>query len=253
MKAGEPAVPYEVAIVTGAARGIGRAAAQTLGRDGFKLVLIDRDAAALAKTADDLATTGTEVEAIHGDLTDWTAPVGWIDRVLARWGHIDVLINNAAVFEYGVTFTSISEDQFDRMQAVNTKGLFRMTQVAVAAMLQDNGGRIVSLASAAGLVGSGMKASHYAASKGAVIALSKSLAKEYGRRGIRANAVSPGAVDTEMTHGFSDAERAVYADSNPLGRMADPTEIAEVISFLASNKSSFINGQTISVCGGAIT
>jgi NAD(P)-dependent dehydrogenase (short-subunit alcohol dehydrogenase family) len=243
----------KIAIVTGAARGIGRSIAAALGREGFCVALIDRDSSALALAARELRTAGVEVEAIDGDLTDWTAPPNWVDRVVEKWGRIDVLVNNAGIFEYGIDFTSISEEQFDRMHAVNVKGLFRMTQAVVNAMLKRNSGSIVSLASAAGLAGSGMKAAHYSASKGAVIALSKSLAREFGRWGIRANTVAPGAVDTDMTRAFGDAERAVYANSNPLRRIADPAEIAEVVCFLAGDKSSFVNGQTISVCGGAIT
>lgn len=248
-----PEAMRKVAVVTGAARGIGRAIASALAREGYRLALIDRDPQSLAGTAAELQGIGAEIEEICGDLTDWNAAPQWIDRIVGRWGRIDVLVNNAGLFEYGVDFTAISEAQFDRMQAVNVKGLFRITQVVVTQMLTQQSGSIVSLASAAGLVGSGMRAAHYSASKGAVIALTKSLAKEYGRRGIRSNAVSPGAVDTDMTRAFGDAERAVYANSNPLGRMADPAEIAEVVCFLAGDGSSFVNGQTVSVCGGAIT
>ena len=243
----------KVAIVTGAARGIGRAIATALGGEGNRVVLIDRDADALATAADEIRADGVEVEAIAGDLTNWDAPLLWMGRILDRWGQIDVLVNNAGIFEYGVDFDSISESQFDRMQAINVKGLFRVTQAAIAPMLRQGSGSIVSLASAAGMTGSGMKAAHYAASKGAVISLSKSLAREFGRQGIRSNAVSPGAVDTDMTRAFGDAERGVYASSNPLGRMAHPSEIAAVVCFLAGDASSFVNGQTISVCGGAIT
>lgn len=243
----------KVAIVTGGARGIGKAIAVALAGQGYRIALIDRDPHLLSSTAGELAQKGAEIEEVCGDITDWNAVPQWIDRIVGRWAHIDVLVNNAGLFEYGVDFSGISEAQFDRMQAVNVKGLFRITQLVVDQMLKQQSGSIVSLASAAGLVGSGMRAAHYSASKGAVIALSKSLAREYGRRGIRSNTVSPGAVDTDMTRAFGDAERAVYANSNPLGRMADPAEIAEVVCFLAGDASSFVNGQTVSVCGGAIT
>lgn len=242
-----------VAIVTGAARGIGKAIAGTLSREGYRLALVDRDAAALARTSNELSANGGAVLEVVGDLADWAAPPEWVARVEREFGRLDVLVNNAGLFEYGKDFRDISEDRFDRMQAVNVKGLFRITQCAVGAMLNGGSGCIVSLASAAALAGSGMKAAHYAASKGAVVSLSRSLAREYGRRGIRANVVSPGAVDTDMTRAFGESERSVYANSNPLGRMADPEEIAEVVAFLASGRSSFVNGQTISVCGGAIT
>lgn len=243
-----------VAFVTGAARGIGRAIAATLARDGYRLALVDRDAAALSAAVPALRSAGAgAVLEMVGDLSEWNAPTEWIARVEQAFGRLDVLVNNAGLFEYGKDFHAIMEDQFDRMQAVNVKGLFRVTQCAVESMLKSGGGRIVSLASAAALAGSGMKAAHYAASKGAVVSLSRSLAREYGPRGIRSNVVSPGAVDTEMTRAFGEAQRNVYANSNPLGRMADPQEIAEVVAFLASEKSSFVNGQTISVCGGAIT
>lgn len=241
-------------MVTGAARGIGRAIAATLALEGYRLAVVDRDAAALAAASQPLRSAGASaVLDIVGDLSDWDAPPEWIARIEHAYGRLDVLVNNAGLFEYGKDFHDISEDRFDRMQAVNVKGLFRITQCAVGSMLKSGGGCIVSLASAAALAGSGMKAAHYAASKGAVVSLSRSLAREYGPRGIRSNVVSPGAVDTEMTRGFGEAQRNVYANSNPLGRMADPQEIAEVVAFLASGKSSFVNGQTISVCGGAIT
>jgi len=243
-----------VAVVTGAARGIGRAIAGLLAREGYRLALIDRDAAALAQISNELGpASGNAVLEVVGDLSDWAAAPEWIARIESEYGRLDILVNNAGLFEYGKDFHDISEEQFDRMQAVNVKGLFRITQCAVGSMLKNGGGCIVSLASAAALAGSGMKAAHYAASKGAVVSLSRSLAREYGRRGIRSNVVSPGAVDTDMTRAFGEAERNVYASINPMGRMADPKEIAEVVAFLASGKSSFVNGQTISVCGGAIT
>lgn len=242
----------KTAIITGAAQGIGKSIADALGREGYRIALIDRNAGALSTSAAEFTRAGIEVEAIEGNLADWGAPAVWVDRILSRWQRIDVLVNNAGVFEYGLDFTSISEQQFDRMMTVNVKGLFRITQAVIPAMVAQKGGSIISLASAAGLVGSGMKAAHYAASKGAVIALTKSLARELGPMRIRVNAVSPGAVDTDMTRAFGDAERDVYANSNPLKRMADPLEIGEVVAFLAGEKSSFVNGQTISVCGGAI-
>jgi len=243
----------KVVVITGAARGIGKSIAERFAQDRFRLALIDRNAIALDELGLQLVEAGGEVEAIAGDLSEWAAPPRWIERVLARWGRIDVLVNNAGIFEYGIDFTAISQEQFDRMQSVNVKGLFRISQAVVKAMLPAGSGSIVSLASGAGLAGSGMRAAHYAASKGAVIALSKSLAREFGPRGIRSNVVSPGAVDTEMTRGFGPEERAVYASSNPLRRMARPGEIAEAVRFLASGRSSFVNGQTLSVCGGAIT
>jgi NAD(P)-dependent dehydrogenase (short-subunit alcohol dehydrogenase family) len=243
-----------VALVTGAARGIGRAIAAALAREGYRLALVDRDGPALARTSEGLRA-GADRDALElvGDLSDWNAPPAWIGRIEREYGRLDILVNNAGLFEYGLDFTDISEAQFDRMQAVNVKGLFRITQCATRSMLERGGGCVVSLASAAALAGSGMKAAHYAASKGAVVSLTRSLAREFGGRGIRANVVSPGAVDTDMTRAFGEAERSVYANSNPLGRMAAPEEIAEVVAFLASERSSFVNGQVISVCGGAIT
>ncbi|MBB5340985.1 SDR family NAD(P)-dependent oxidoreductase [Tunturiibacter gelidoferens] len=240
----------KVAIVTGAAQGIGRRAAEVLAAAGYGLLLMDLQAC--TATVEAVKKAGVEVEEVLGDISDEAVVKRAVEVVRSRWGRVDVLVNNA-----GISFIAPAETvegkAFLRVLEVNLLAPFLLAKAFGAMMLEQRSGSIVNVASIAGLVGIGDR-SAYNASKHGLIGLTRTLAAEWGGRGVRCNAVCPGWVKTEMDvadqagGGYNDAD---IEGVNPMGRFAAPEDIAQAILFLADpEKSGFVNGQALAVDGG---
>ena len=246
----------KVAVVTGAGSGIGRAAATLFAREGAALAVLDVDADAAAETAKQIAEAGGKALAVATDVADRAAVGGAFAEVISEYGRVDVLYNNAGVNSKG-SVTDATEDDWDRSFAVNAKGTFLCSQAAAASMVATGGGSIINQGSVAALVGIANFAS-YCAAKGAVVALTRSMAVDLGLRGVRVNVICPGTVYTPLmepmltARGGGDlaAGLAVTAAKYPIGRLGTPEEIAAVALFLASDDSSFLTGSVIAADGG---
>lgn len=241
-----------VAVVTGAASGMGRAIADRLGASGHRVAVLDLDADAADRAAKELRSDGHDAVAASVDVADRAAVDAAFDEVRRELGPVEILVTSAGLDEF-VKFTDITPAQWDRMLAVNLSGTFHCLQAAVPDMLAAEWGRIVTISSSSAQSGAPNMA-HYSASKGGVIALTKALAVELARQGITVNTVSPSLVDTPMAR---NAEAAgdfpgvdVVGPMVPLGRAGMPADIAAACSFLCSDGGSYITGQLIGVNGG---
>ena len=238
----------KVAFVTGAARGIGLAVAQRFLDEGYRVALIDIDAAALAATASRLGTAGT-VLALAADVADQHQVQAAVDRCVERFGRIDALVNNAGIAVFKPLLDT-TYAEWSRVLAVNLDGPFLCTQACARVMLQNGGGSVVNICSISGLRASTLRVA-YGTSKAALAHLTKQQAAELGNLGIRVNAVAPGPVDTAMAKQVhTPAIRADYHDAIPLNRYGAESEIAAAVWFLCSDAASYINGQTLAVDGG---
>ena len=238
----------KVACVTGAARGIGLAVAERFLREGYRVALIDIDAAQLAATAARLGALGT-VLALETDVSDQHQVQSAVDSCVERFGRIDALVNNAGI----AVFKPLLETtyaEWSRVLAVNLDGPFLCTQACARVMLHSGGGSVVNICSISGLRASTLRVA-YGTSKAALAHLTKQQAAELGNLGIRVNAVAPGPVDTAMAKQVhTPAIRADYHDAIPLNRYGAESEIAAAVWFLCSDAASYINGQTLAVDGG---
>jgi NAD(P)-dependent dehydrogenase (short-subunit alcohol dehydrogenase family) len=246
----------KIAIVTGAAQGIGRRTAEVLAGAGYGLLLMDMQACAATIAAVKAAGAGVEVEEVLGDISDETVVARAVDVVRTRWGRADVLVNNAGI-SFIAPAESVEVAKFRRVLEVNLLAPFLLAKGFGAMMLEHRSGSIVNVASIAGLVGVADRAA-YNASKHGLVGLTRTLAAEWGGRGVRVNAVCPGWVKTEMDvadqaagGGYNDAD---IEGVNPMGRFASPEDIAQAILFLAEpERSGFVNGHTLVVDGGWTT
>ena len=238
----------KVALVTGAARGIGLAVAERFLAEGYRVALVDIDGAALAATAERLAATGT-VLALDLDVADPQQVQAAVDRTVEQFGRIDALVNNAGIAVFKPLLDTTYEE-WSRVMAVNLDGPFLCTQACARVMLRNGGGSVVNICSISGLRASTLRVA-YGTSKAALAHLTKQQAAELGNLGIRVNAVAPGPVDTAMAKQVHTPEiRADYHDAIPLNRYGAESEIAAAVWFLCSDAASYINGQTLAVDGG---
>ena len=229
-------------VISGGSRGIGAAAVRRFAAEGDRVwFLYEKNAAAAEKLA---AETGAA--ALQADVSSEAA----VQAAFSKIPPVDVLINNAGISHYGL-LDEMQTAQWERLMAVNVGGVFHCIRAALPGMLHAHRGVILNMASMWGQVGASCEAA-YSASKGAVIALTRAMAKELGPSGIRVNAVSPGVVATDMMAGFSQEELAALAEETPLGRIGTPEEIAGVLWFLASPDAAFITGQIVPVNGGFV-
>jgi NAD(P)-dependent dehydrogenase (short-subunit alcohol dehydrogenase family) len=246
----------KVAIITGAASGMGRATALLFAREGAKVVAADVDVAGGRQTVAHIEDGGGTACFVPTDVARAADVERLVQTAVATYGRLDILFNNAGIEgEVGVPTADCSEENWDRIMAVNLKGVFLGMKYAIPELIRGGGGVIISTASLAGLVGvPGMPA--YTAAKGGVVQLTKAAALEYAAQNIRVNCICPGAVTTAMTARIAeqrrerDMERPVRP-ANPMGRAADPEEIARVALFLASDASSYMTGVALPVDGGS--
>lgn len=238
----------KVALISGGGRGIGAAVVRRFASEGARIGLADIDSAAGEALASELREAGHDVRFLPLDVTradDWAEAVATLTDA---HGHLDILVNNAGIYQR-LSLEEIGEDDWDRMMAVNVKGPYLGTKAAVPAMRASGGGAIVNVSSIAGIRAS--LATHYGSSKGAVRLMTKSIAMQCAKDGIRCNSVHPGPVDTEMGYAaVPDEIREQTFARVPLGRFARPDEVASAVLFLASDEASFVTGTELIVDGG---
>lgn len=233
----------KVAIVTGGTRGIGRAVAAALAREGARVTLTGRDAGRAKEEAESLSVFGVALDVAHRASVDAA-----FESVLNRDGRLDILVNNAGIARDNLLLR-MKPDDWSEVLATNLTGLFYCCQVAMRPMIRQRYGRIVNMSSVVGLMGSAGQV-NYAATKAGIIGFSKSLAKEVASRDVTVNVVAPGFIETEMTEGLTAEAKAVLIADTPLGRMGTPEDVAAAVLFLVSPGANYITGQVLSVNGG---
>ena len=247
----------KVAIVTGAARGIGQQIAKELAAGGAKVAVVDLKEEWCAETAGMVVEAGSEALALGCNVASSADVDACVKAVITRFGRVDIMINNAGITKDGLLMR-MSDEDWDAVIDVNLKGTFLFTRAVSRPMMKNKaedgsqlGGSIVNLASVVGIMGNAGQA-NYTASKGGVIALTKTTAKELGSRNIRCNAVAPGFIQSKMTDVLPDDVKKAYMDTIPLKRFGTASDIAKCIAFLVSPDAEYITGQIISVNGGMI-
>lgn len=239
----------KTALITGAARGIGKAIALKFAAEGANVAFTDLKIDENGKqTEDEILALGVKAKGYASDASDFAQTKEVVDQVKADFGSIDILVNNAGITMDGLMMR-MTESQWDRVININLKSAFNFINAVLPIMLRQRSGSIINMASVVGVHGNAGQA-NYAASKAGLIALAKSIAQEVGSRGIRANAIAPGFIETAMTAALPDDVRAEWTKKIPLRRGGQVEDIANVATFLASDLSSYVTGQVIQVDGG---
>jgi len=239
-----------VALVTGGARGIGQAIAMTFAREGADIVVADVNLEIAQKTALEIEALGRKALALEMDVTNYEKVEEGINKILDKMGKVDILVNNAGITKDNLLLR-MSQADWDAVINVNLKGTFNCIKAVTRPMIKQRSGRIISIASIIGLMGNPGQA-NYAASKAGIIALTKTVAKELASRNINANAVAPGFIQTEMTAKLPEDIKKKMLEAIPLAKLGTPQDVANTCLFLASDESSYITGQVITIDGGMV-
>jgi 3-oxoacyl-[acyl-carrier protein] reductase len=240
----------KITLVTGGSRGIGEAIVRKFVAEGATVAFtyVSENSAAKAQSlVDELTAAGATVKAFRSDASSYSEAETLITDVVKEFGRIDAIINNAGITRDNLMLR-MSEQQWDEVINTNLKSIFNLTKHVLRPMLKQRSGSIINMSSVVGVFGNAGQA-NYAASKAGVFGFTKSIAKEYGNRSIRCNAIAPGYIETEMTHGLSAEVKDSFLKNIPLARMGTGEEVADACVFLASDMSRYVSGQTLSVCG----
>lgn len=245
-------VPLEgrAALVTGSGRGIGRGIALKLAQCGASVVVNDLESAGPSQVVEDVKSLGGKATAILGDISLPDQASQIIEGSISACGRLDILVNNAGVTRDGLILR-MSDADWDQVLSINLKGAFLCTRAALRHMVRQRWGRIINIASVVGLMGNAGQA-NYAAAKAGLIALTKTVAREVASRGITANAIAPGFIDTEMTRRLPDNIKQQIVGQIPLGRFGSPEDVANAVAFLASEEAGYITGHVLNVDGGMV-
>ena len=238
----------KIAIVTGAAQGIGQEIASHLAQAGADVVVADLDIERCQDTVNKVQKAGKQAMPVKVNVASWDETKAMIDHVLKEWGHVDILVNNAGITRDSLLMR-MKEEDWDLVLRVNLNGTFHCTKAVLPTMSKQRHGRVVNIASIVGAIGNVGQA-NYAASKAAVIGLTKTVAREYASRMVTVNAVAPGFIDTAMTQGLSQEVKDALLNQIPSRRLGQPSDIAEAVCFLASDGAGYITGHVLHVNGG---
>ena len=240
----------KVALVTGGARGIGRAIALTFAREGADIVVADVNLEIAQQTVLEIQDLGRKAMALEMDVTSYEKVEEGINKILDKMGKVDILVNNAGITKDNLLLR-MSQADWDAVINVNLKGTFNCIKAVSKPMIKQRSGRIISIASIIGLIGNPGQA-NYAASKAGIIALTKTVAKELASRNVNANAVAPGFIQTEMTAKLPEDIKKKMLEAIPLAKLGTPQDVANICLFLASDEASYITGQVITIDGGMV-
>lgn len=239
-----------VAIVTGSTRGIGKDIAISLAKEGYNVVINYNSNEQKALEVKELCDMYNESIIVRANVSSMEDSNLLVNKAIEKFGRIDLLVNNAGITKDNLLLR-MSEDDFDSVINTNLKGVFNLSKLVSKIMLKQKSGNIINLASVVGITGNAGQA-NYAASKAGIIGFSKSLAKELASRGIRVNCIAPGFIDTDMTNVLSLEQKTKILSSIPLNKFGTPSDVSNLVLFLASDKASYITGQVINVCGGMV-
>ena len=241
----------QVAVVTGAGRGIGHAIAVRLASEGARVASVSRTETNAQKTAEEINGVRAEAAKAYAvDVADHAAVQKIGSQILEDFGRVDILVNNAGVTRDGLSMRMSVQD-WDTVLNTNLKGAFNLVQALMRPMIKQRSGRIINISSVSGLIGNAGQA-NYSASKAGLIGLTKSLARELASRGITVNAIAPGLIETDMTRVLSDEIRQAILQKIPLGKLGQPDDIAAAVAYLASAEAKYITGQVLAVDGGMV-
>ncbi len=241
----------KIAIVTGAAAGIGKGIALELAREGARVAVWDVNEQALALAKKDIEALGVPAMALAVDVSSRAQVQKAAAEVVGQWGRVDILVNNAGICRTG-SIEEIPEQEWDLVLGVNLKGTFLCSQAVMGGMKKQGSGKIINLGSISGKLGGIVAGAHYSASKAAIMCFTKSLARELAPYGVNVNGIAPGVVETDMSMALAGGDYSSYVASIPLGRVGSVRETARVVVFLASDDASYLAGEIIAVNGGQL-